>query len=112
MGIYTTKPIEEVNKERFRSLIKDREIKIHPHALFHLSNRQRKVFNEEDLILMLKRETPRKVYLQENGRYASYYRKKKGYRKIIVEIRDDKNIVITFIDVPELPKIRIENDKE
>lgn len=112
MGIYTTKPIKEASKEGFKGLIKNKEIKIHPHALFHLSNRQRKVFNEGELTFMLRKETPRKVYLQENGRYAAYYRKKDGYRKIIVEIRDEKNIIITFIDVLELPKIRIENDKE
>lgn len=65
------------------------------------------ILSENYIILGL-----RQVYLQENGRYASYYRKKDGYRKIIIERRDDKSIVITFVDMPELPKIRIENDKE
>lgn len=104
MGIYTTKPIKEVSTEEFQYLLKEKEVVVSPHAIWHLSNQQRKVFNEEQLISMVQRETPRKVYLQENERYVAYYRKADGYRKLIIERRDDKTVVVTFVDVSEIPK--------
>lgn len=107
MGIYSTKPIKEISKEEFKHLIKGKKIVVSPHALWHLSNRQRKVFNIEELKLMIEKESPRKVYLQENKRYATYYRKSDGYRKLIIELRDDKTIVVTFVDMSEIPKYKL-----
>lgn len=107
MEIYTTKPIKELSPEEFRYLIKGKEILLSSHALWHLSQQQRKVFNVEDLLSMLLKETPRKAYLQENQRYAAYYRKSDGYRKLILELREDKSIIVTFIDVTEIPKYNI-----
>jgi len=107
MTIYSTKPIQELSEGEFKYLIKNREVVISPHALWHLSIQQRKVFNVEELKEMVERETPRKVYLQENERYAVYYRKRDGYRKLIVELRDDKIIVVTFIDMNEIQKYRL-----
>jgi hypothetical protein len=107
MGIYSTKPVKEVSAKEFQYLIKGKEIEVSPHAIWHLSNQQRKVFNVEELIGMVKRETPRKVYLQENKRYAAYYRKSDGYRKLIIEIRDSKTIVVTFVDMSEIPKYKL-----
>ena len=107
MGIYSTKPIKEISKEEFKDLIKGKEVVVSPHAIWHLSNKQRKVFNKEELMNMILKESPRKVYLQENERYAAYYRKSDGYRKLIIEIRDDKTIVVTFIDMDEIPKYKL-----
>ena len=107
MGIYTTKPVEEVNTEDFQYLTKSKQITVSPHALWHLSNQQRKIFNVEELIQIVKRETPRKVYLQENGRYAAYYHKSDGYRKLIIEKKDDKAMVVTFVDLNEIPKYKL-----
>ncbi len=107
MEIYSTKPVKEVSKEEFQYLIKGKEVMISPHAIWHLSNHQRKVFNVNELTNILLRETPRKVYLQENGRYATYYRKSNGYRKIIIEIRDDKTVVVTFVDTSEIPRYKL-----
>ncbi len=107
MRIYTTKPVKEISKDEFKHLIKGKEVVVSPHAIWHLSNRQRKVFNVSELIGMIERENPRKVYLQENERYAAYYRKSDGYRKIVIEIRDDKTIVVTFVDMSEIPRYKI-----
>ncbi|HIG93053.1 MAG: hypothetical protein QT02_C0011G0012 [archaeon GW2011_AR9] len=107
MGIYSTKPIQRVSPQEFQDLIKGKNVVISPHAIWHLSNQQRKVFNVEELISMVKRETPRKVYLQENERYAAYYRKSDGYRKLIIEIKDNKTIVVTFVDMSEIPKLNL-----
>lgn len=100
---YTTKPIEEINVYEFKRQIKGKEIIISHHALFHLSNKQRKVFNKEELINMVSRETPRKVLLQQNGRYATYYRKRDRYRKLIIEI-ENKTIIVSFMDTLTIPK--------
>ena len=107
MGIYSTKPVKEIGGEDFKHLIKGKRVVVSPHAIWHLSNRQRKVFNVEELIEMVEKETPRKVYLQENERYAAYFRKSVGYRKLIMEIRDDKTIVVTFVDLNEITKYKL-----
>jgi hypothetical protein len=107
MGIYSTRPIKEIDREEFKSLIKGKKVIISPHAIWHLSNQQRKVFNVEELVSMIEKENPRKVHLQENGRYAAYYRKSDGYRKLIFEIKKDKTIVVTFVDMTEIPKYKL-----
>ena len=107
MGIYTIKPVKEVDAKEFQSLIRGKKVEVSPHALWHLSNQQRKVFNVEELTRMVEKETPRKVYLQENERYAAYYRKSDGYRKLIIEVRDDKTIVVTFVDLGEIPRYKL-----
>lgn len=45
MGIYSTKPVKEISKDEFRLLIKGKKVVVSPHAIWHLSHRQRKVFN-------------------------------------------------------------------
>lgn len=107
MGIYSTKPIKEISKEEFKHLVKGKKVIVSSHAIWHLSNQQRKVFNVEELISMIEGENPRKVYLQENERYAAYYRRSDGYRKLIIEIRNDKTIVVTFVDISEIPKYKL-----
>ena len=84
-----------------------RSIIVSPHALDHLSDKQRKVFKEEELCYMVEKEVPRKTYLQSNGRYASYFRKSDGYRKLILVVEDKKIIIVTFINTPEIPKVRL-----
>lgn len=107
MVLYTTKPIKEFSTEECKYLVYDKRIEISSHAYDYLSTEERKVFKEEELIAMIKKETPRKVYLQENGRYALYYRKEDGFRKLIIDIKEEKAVIVTFMDTDEIPKIRI-----
>lgn len=88
-------------------MLNSKNIEISPHALNHLETGQRKVFKEEELLYVIRKETPRKVYLQENGRYGVYYRRKEGFRKIIIKIELEQAIIISFMDTAEIPKIRI-----
>lgn len=104
---YTTRPIEEIDKSRYKQIIANKDIKISSHALDHLSEKQRKVFKEEELLHMLEKEVPRKAYLQKNGRYAVYFRRTDGYRKLVVEVEDNKLTIVTFIDTLEIPKVRL-----
>ena len=107
MDIFTTKPIKEIDNISFRGIIKNKEISVTRHGLDHLSDKQRNIFKKEDLIYMLTNETPRKIYLQKNGRYAIYYRKSEGYRKLVIELKNNKVIIVTFIDLTELPKYNL-----
>ena len=107
MDIYTTKPVKELSREEFSELLKGKNVKASPHAFFHLSIKQRKVFNEDELINMVNKENSRKTYLQENGRYVAYYRRKDGYRKVIVELEGEKATIVSFMDTPELPRIEL-----
>jgi len=100
----TTKPVKEITELEWTTLVKDKEIKVSSHATDHISAAQRKVFKDQDLIDMINREMPRKAYLQENDRYRAYFRKQDGYRELIIEISKNKVDIVTFMDLPELPK--------
>ncbi|MDP7180030.1 MAG: hypothetical protein QF824_02060 [Candidatus Woesearchaeota archaeon] len=110
MDNYTTRPIEEINKVDFKGILTNKENSISTHALDHLSEKQRKVFKEEELVNMIEKESPRKIYLQFNGRYAAYYRKPEGYLKLILEVDDKKITIVTFINILEIPKLDIKNE--
>ncbi|MCD4666536.1 hypothetical protein K8R47_01875 [archaeon] len=110
MDTYTTRPIEEVDKLTLKNILYNKRIVVSPHALDHLSEKQRKVFKEEELLYMVKKEVPRKIYLQINGRHATYYRKSDGFRKLILDINDNKITIVTFMDIPEIPKVRLKNE--
>ncbi len=71
---HTTYPIKELTSAEFKELA-DKTIKISPHALDHLSDMQRRSFEASQLINPLKRETPRRIYLQMNGNYCLYTKK-------------------------------------
>ena len=107
MGIYTTKPIKELILSEFKELCNDKTITVSPHALDHLSKNQRKVFKEDELIRMVEKESARKIYLQENRRYAAYYRRKDGYRKVIIDMEEGKLIIVSFVDTIEIPRIKL-----
>lgn len=109
----TTKIVKEVNLEDFKEIIskyKDNTY-VNPHALDHLSDAQRKVFKEQGLIDALLKENPRGVGLQRNGRYAAFYRRNWGFLRIILEIKDPKLEIITFINTETMPNLkRLENE--
>jgi hypothetical protein len=106
MDIFTTRPVEEVDKKLFSSLF-HLPLLVHAHALDYLSKGQRKVFKEKELLEMVERETPRKVFLQKNGCYAVFYRRPDGYRKLIIDIESTRTIIVSFMDTPEIPRYRV-----
>ena len=85
----TTKIIESISIQRFKEILSKykSKIKVGSHALDHLSDLQRKLFKEEDLIRILIRENSRGVGLQRNGRYAAFFRRKEGFLRIIFEVK-------------------------
>jgi mRNA-degrading endonuclease RelE of RelBE toxin-antitoxin system len=104
----TTRIIEEVGKDRFREIILKykNSIKIGSHAFDHLNEAQRKVFNEDSLCNTILREKPHSIGLQRNGRYAVFYRRKEGYLRIILEIKESRIDVVTFINTDNIPHMK------
>lgn len=107
MDIYSTRPIEEIKYIRFKEIILNKSIEVSDHAFDHLSEKQRKIYKSEDLIQIVEKEKPRKIYLQRNGRYAAFYRKSDGFRKLILEVEDNNVTIVTFMNYLEIPKYRI-----
>lgn len=111
----TTKIIKEVSLEEFKEIISKygSSVHINPHALDHLSDAQRKIFKEQELADTLFKESPRGVGLQRNGRYAAFYRRKWGFLRIILEIKEPKLEIITFINTGTMPNLKkLENGKQ
>ena len=110
----TTKIIESVSIPMFKQIIFNykTKIKVSPHAIDHLSDGQRKIFKEEELIIILTKDTPNGVGLQKNGRYAVFFRKNIGYIRIIFELKEDRLEIITFINTDTMPNLsRLEGQK-
>ena len=110
----TNRIIEKVEIVTFQSIVKRYKsaIFISSHALDHLSLAQRKVFKEEDLERPILQEQPNFVGLQKNGRYASYYKRDKYFLKIILEVKETKIDIITFMNVENIPNLgELENGK-
>ncbi|MBU0535806.1 MAG: hypothetical protein KKE20_02490 [Nanoarchaeota archaeon] len=105
-GVYTTRPIKEIGSKAFRRLLKGRKIAVSQHAMDHIERKERKIFKEEELIRITGKDNPRRCYLQENGRYSLYYRKTEGYLKVIIELENDNAVIVSFMNVIELPKIK------
>lgn len=109
----TIKIIENVEISHFQDIIsKSKNLQIGSHALDHLSEAQRKVFDEKALTNTLLRENPRGVGLQRNGRYAAFYRRDYGYLKLIVSVKNDKIEIITFINIENMPNLQRLNNNE
>lgn len=109
----TTKIVKDVNKEAFKSIISKYKgnIKASPHALFHLSDSQRNVFNEKDLVKFLLNEKPESIGLQRNGRYAVFYKRKNYYLRIILEVKPSQIEIVTFINTETIPIMkRLKNE--
>ncbi len=105
--MHTTKIIEHVPKTDFKKLITERKNNIHvsSHALFHLNNAQRKIYNEEYLIKTLLTERIYFAGLQQNGCYAAFYKRKDDYLKIIIEITHLRIEIVTFLYTKNLPNL-------
>ncbi|MAG61150.1 hypothetical protein CL619_05155 [archaeon] len=107
MNINSTKPVKNITKTYYKSLIKGKEIILSPHALDHLSSRQRKIFNKEDLIQMIKKDNPIRIYLQENNRYRVYYRRSDGFRNVILSIFNQRVTIVSFMNIRNIPKYEL-----
>ena len=106
--MYTTKIIKEISYNEFKEIISKykEDITVSLHALDHLSDSQRKIFNKKDLIDPLIKEKPKGIGLQQNSRYAAFFKRKDYYLRIIFEIKGSKLEIITFLNTDYLTNLK------
>jgi len=100
----------EVWKKTLAKYSDDRIIAV-SHALFRLSEKQRKVFKEENLKKILLEATPVFVGVQRNGRYAVFFEgNDKYYMRIVCELNVRNIEIVTFYNVTKETLRTIENE--
>ena len=81
--------------EKFNSYSPE-DLDITPHAFFRLSQKQRKLYKEEDLINTIYSIRPVEVAIHKDGRYVVIYPFKGKLLKVIFEIFPSKIYIVTF----------------
>ena len=101
-----TKIIKRISGREFKKLLckVHNDIRISQHAYFRLSEAQRKIYKAEYLVYAMLKEAPVLVGVQENGRYAVFFRRRASYLRIIFRISNYVEI-ITFFIVNNVPRI-------
>lgn len=75
------------------------------HALVRFSEKQRNIYKDENLVKTLMQEHPRLAGIQENGRYAAFFRRNTGYLRIVFAVHEDMIEIVTVCINNELPRI-------
>ncbi|MDP4012473.1 MAG: hypothetical protein Q8R00_02605 [Candidatus Nanoarchaeia archaeon] len=81
------------------------KIFVNHHAYFRLSEAQRKIYKDSELIQILVNEKPALFGLQQNNRYTTLFSRKEGYFRISFNISKLNIEIVTFYQVDHLPKI-------
>ncbi len=102
-----TRIIEEFDLYEYDELIVkyNGRITVSPHAHFRLSEAQRKVYKDIDIINTLVKEKPSLFGLQQNGKYTALFNRKDGYLRIAFNITETNIEVVTFYNVDNIPKL-------
>ena len=102
----STKIFKLLPKDFISKLIANSAIFLSEHALKRLNQSQRKLYKDEDLINIIRREKPVLIGVQGNGLIACFYRKKDDYLRIILSLRKRKITIITFMITKWLPQLK------
>ncbi|HLF54490.1 MAG TPA: hypothetical protein VI612_02110 [Candidatus Nanoarchaeia archaeon] len=102
----STRIVKEVGYADYYEFIENCVITINRHAYFRFNDVQRKVYKYEYLKSILKEEHPVFVGLQQNGRYAVFFRRKEGYLRIMFNKHPKCIEIITFYITDNLPRIK------
>ena len=102
--------VKKIGIEEFSNIIKKYskdKIECTRHTFFRLSEKQRKIYTSEELIKILKEETPILVGIQENNNYAVFYKYQNKHLKMILGLDLRKINIVTFYFINEwqLPKL-------
>lgn len=101
---------KRVDIEYFIKIIKKykkEQIECTDHTFFRLSEKQRKIFTDEELKRILTKEKPFLVGIQYNNNHAVFYKYKDKNLKMILKIDNRKVNIVTFYFIEEwqIPKI-------
>ncbi len=104
----TTRIVRTIDKVEWNNILIQCKkcITLSPHARDRLNDAQRKFFTEEELRKIIIREVPILVGIQHNGRYALFYRRSRGFTKIICANVAHSLEIITFINLDQLPNLQ------
>ena len=78
---------------------------VNPHAYFRISESQRKVYKDADLISILVAEKPVLFGVQQNGRHTALFSRKEGYFRVAFNINETNIEIVTFYNVDTLPQL-------
>jgi len=103
----TTRIIKKISYTNYKQLVTQykQKISVSHHALDHLSDAQREINNEEELISVLTEEKPVGAGIQRNGNYAAFFRRKWGFLRLIFSVSDSRLEIITFINLETMPNL-------
>lgn len=82
-----TKKIQEYNPENIEST---------GHTFFRLSEKQRKIYTENELKKIVLNDKPIEVWIQNNYNHAAIYNYKNKYLKILLDFTLNKIYIVTF----------------
>ncbi len=108
--IYGRRIVKRVEVKEFVHLTEKytkKDIVCTNHTFFRLNQKQREIYTAEELIKIIKEESPILVGVQENGNYAVFYKYKEKLYKIILGINTRNINIVTFYFINEwqLPKL-------
>lgn len=66
------------------------------HTFFRLSEKQRKIYTEEELKKIISSDKPIEVGIQNNGNHSVMYNYKEKYLKILLDFAPNKIYIVTF----------------
>lgn len=84
-----------------------KNLNITPHAFFRLSEKQRNLYKEEDLINAIYSIKPLEISIQKNGRYAVIYPFKEKLLKVLFEIYPKKIYIVTFYILKKKQEVKV-----
>jgi hypothetical protein len=74
----------------------DKNIEATGHTFFRLSEKQRKIYTEEELKKIISNDKPIEIGIQNNGNYSVIYNYKEKYLKILLDFTPNKIYIVTF----------------
>ena len=101
---------EKVNVKEFRGKLDSYgpgNVECSRHTFFRLSDKQRRVFDCQNIRKILFHDLPVLAGLQNNGCYAAFYKhKNKRFIRIILDMKAGRIDVVTLYILEKLPVIR------
>ena len=92
--------------ENYISMINDYvedEIILSDHALFRIREKDRKIFKDKVIKLIIRRISPIVVGLQKNGCYAAFYEYGGGLvLRVIIDVQPSKITIVTFYAIAKV----------
>lgn len=96
--------IQKLDYMEFRKIISEKDIVVSNHAIFRLNEMQRHIYKDIDRLLL--KEKPLLMGTQANHRITAFYKRKRGYLRIILAIHTKYIEIITFYITEVLPRLK------